>query len=202
MNDNRTIARRGMTLVELMVIISATSVVLTTSAALMHGVMHTQKATRAFFDAERSAVRLSNQFRSDVHEATDATIDAGATGEEAFVSLQLSGNTTTRYRYVDGKVLRVQTRDGGGIAREEFVFPPSAVLKIELVDTPRRLVLSLTTPSVLSSNQGELSRDPREVPVYFHVEARLNRDAMIPITFEYAKPPATADLRQAAIEVD
>lgn len=168
-------ARRGMTLVELLVIISACSIVFTTSAVLMHRVMHTQKKTRAFFDVERSAVRLSDQFRRDVHQATAATVDADATGEKPFLQLQLPNDRTIEYRHSNGDLLRVESREGTAVSREEFPFPDDADLKIREAESPRRVVLSIATEPNQTRSVGERSSDPHAMPVYLQVEAALHR---------------------------
>ena len=82
--------RRAASLAELLVIMSACTIILTTSVQLIHRAMHSQSASRVFFDCERSAQRLSQQFRSDVHEATSGKIKDGAAGLVAVLRLHAS----------------------------------------------------------------------------------------------------------------
>ncbi len=65
--------RRGMSLVELMVAMTGVSMVLATTAALLHGVMRAQSESRRFIDDERASVRLARQFRADLHAAESMT---------------------------------------------------------------------------------------------------------------------------------
>ena len=73
-------------------IFMAASIILTMSAGLVHRAMHAQSATRAFFDGERSALRLSEQFRADVHQAATATVEAPARNDGVFLRLRLAGD--------------------------------------------------------------------------------------------------------------
>jgi len=168
-----------MTLVELTVIISAAAVVLSTSAVLMHQIMRIQKKSQAFFDAERSAVRLSKQFRTDAHGAIEATIEADATGDKPFLQLQFADGESVAYSFSKGNVLRVNPRNNGVTTREVFAFSPIATFNIEEKATPRRLALSLTTTYQLPSGAGTRSPDPHAIPVYLEVEAVMNRAAQV-----------------------
>jgi hypothetical protein len=186
MKRNRSSHRHAVTLVELLVVIAASSIILTTSAALMHRIMQTQKKSQAFFDVERSGVRLSDQFRRDVNAASSATIDAEATGEKPFLLLQLASGQTIEYRHGKGIVLRLQPREGSVASREEYSIPTGAELKISEAESPRRLVLSIIAEPNVARGDGARSGDPHAMPMYLSVEARLNR--VPPIVAEKVSP--------------
>src|SRR3972149_5845862 len=124
MSTNITRTRHAVSLIELMVVLSACTVILTMSAALVHRVMHAQSKTRAFFDIERSALRLSNQFRRDVHQATAALAGADNLGDGVFLRLELPDNRSVDYYDQEGDVVRILAHDGDALSREEFPFPP------------------------------------------------------------------------------
>ena len=70
---------RGISLVELLMAMGGVSLVLTSSAMLLHGVMRAQSESRRFFDDERTSARLARQFRVDVHAAAQVAAPAGDT---------------------------------------------------------------------------------------------------------------------------
>ena len=128
---------RAVSLVELLVVMSACSIILTMSAGFVHRAMHSQSATRAFFDGERSALRLSEQFRADVHQATTATVEDSAHGDGVFLRLRLSSHQAIEYRQSDSMVERILTQQGSRVSRTEFAFQPPFSLTIREAAAPR-----------------------------------------------------------------
>lgn len=59
--------RRGVSLIELLVVMSAATVILTLSTGLIHRIMHAQSKARGLAEIERTTLRLGNRFRRDVH---------------------------------------------------------------------------------------------------------------------------------------
>src|SRR5206468_8588477 len=96
--------RRGASLVELLVVMSACTSILTTSVVLVHRVMHVQSKARSSLAAQRSALRLSEQFRRDVDQTHDAL--ANDLPAEVVLQLQLPEKQTVEYRYLAGVVRR------------------------------------------------------------------------------------------------
>ncbi|HND56023.1 MAG TPA: hypothetical protein PLV92_26590 [Pirellulaceae bacterium] len=66
--------RPGATLVELLIVMSACSVVLTTSAVLMHRVFRAHSQSQAFLASQRNGQRFAEQLRRDIHRATSAEL--------------------------------------------------------------------------------------------------------------------------------
>lgn len=71
------------------------SLVITSSAMLLHGVMRAQSESRRFFDDERTSARLARQFRADVHAAVQVAAPAG----ERLVAFTLPDGGTIEYRH-------------------------------------------------------------------------------------------------------
>ena len=90
---------RGISLVELLMAMGGVSLVITSSAMLLHGVMRAQSESRRFFDDERTSARLARQFRADVHAAAQvaAPIEAPAGGR--LVAFTLPDGGTIEYRH-------------------------------------------------------------------------------------------------------
>jgi hypothetical protein len=172
--------RRGISLVELMLTLSACCVILTMSAGLIHRAMHAHTKGRKFFDGERSALRLGESFRRDVHAATAAvTGDAigDAVGDELLVRLELPGGQSIEYRQAAGRVERLWHVDGSVRAREAFTFPPETRL-VASQESPSLIVLEIVPPEVAAEPaDGALS--PYSVIVSLRAEAILGRHASL-----------------------
>ncbi len=86
---------RGVSLLELLMAMGGVSLVITSSAMLLHGVMRAQSESRRFFDDERTIARLARQFRADVHAAAQVSAPA----EERLVAFTLPDGHTIEYRH-------------------------------------------------------------------------------------------------------
>lgn len=189
MNNRFLNSRRALSLVELLVVMSGCSVVLTTSAALIHRAMHAQSRTRSFFDVERNALRLSGQFRRDVHRAI-GTVANDPTDPDVFLRLELPDHQTVAYRHADGRVVRTLSRSGSRTSREEFSFTSANALELRQEEAPRRLILTITgvPDERLTTTGGRQFEHFRDPPVSVRTEAVLGRD------WRFADPAANEEL--------
>jgi len=173
----RRTARRGASLLELLIVMSAATVILTITAALVHRVMLAHSKARAFVDIERTSLRLANAFRSDVHQAIAASIAQGAADGAAFLKLELPADQRIEYRRDGGIILRILLDSDRIASREAFTFPSESEVAIKK-DGPRLIALSInsradeTTPTDSTAKQVAYS-----VPVNLYAEAALNRDS-------------------------
>ena len=169
-------ARKGISLVELLIVMSAATVILTISAALVHRIMHAHAKARAFINVERISLRLANAFRSDVHQAISATTSDAAQDERAFLRLELPGGQQLEYRREGGTILRILFDGERTASREAFAFPAGIELASRK-DGSGLIVLSITSsPGEMPSADGASQPNSYAVPVNLHVEAALNRD--------------------------
>jgi hypothetical protein len=159
--------RRGISLVELLVVMTACTVIFTTSAGLIHRMMHADSRARAFYDVERSALRLSRQFRADVHQARNAVVFPEADETGAFLRLTVDEEQTIEYRHRDGLVTRVLAQRGMGPSREIYAFPSYVKLDLSEAGPPRRLVLSL-------SAEPTTTPDAKATPVWNQYATRVD----------------------------
>lgn len=171
-------SRRATSLVELLVVLTGCSVVLTLGGQILHRSMRSQVETRHFFDVERAALRLARQFRQDVHAARKATIEVKAAGDGPFLRLDLPGDQVVEYRRQAERIVRVLSRKDGSAGREDFTF--SAAMKVGLQEEspPRRLVLTIITsadPRVDALYKAAPS--VREAPVNLQAVALIGRHA-------------------------
>jgi len=165
--------RRAVSLVELLLAMSACTVILTMSAALIHRVMHVQSRSREFQGVERSTMRLAQQFRHDVHNAKDAVVEANL-GEGRFLRLQLAGEQVVEYRRSEGAVLRILLEAGNARGREEFAFPANIELTVSR-DPPRLITLSIDSQPEDTPLEGQSPAGAFDVRVNLQAAAALNR---------------------------
>jgi hypothetical protein len=167
--------RRGISLVELLVVMSGCTLVLSTSAMLIHRAMRAHSETRHFFDNERAAQRLSRQFRADARHAKDAEIQGPQLEQGIVARITLEDGGTVEYRHdarAPAEVVRVQTLDEGVVLHESFRLGSGVRAVVQRLDTPDRLVLEVAaeTPSAGSAAPATATAI-RESPSEVRVEA-------------------------------
>jgi hypothetical protein len=135
--------RRGVSLSELLVVMTACTVVMTITSQLICRVMQIQIQSRAQADTERNAIRLSTRFRSDVHQAKSTTTGAADADSGVLLRLTLADEREVQYSRRQGKVFRQESGTGKPIGREEFEFPASCDVQMEKLQRPERLVLTI-----------------------------------------------------------
>jgi len=173
--------RRGVSLVELMVAVAGVSVVVTSTALLVHGAMRAQSSSRGFFDDERTSVRLVRHFRADAHAATGARATAG----EGIVSFRLPGGRSVEYRKPVG-ALRIERREhapDGSITgpREDFSFGMPFGIAVSVSGDSVRLSLGSDDGQGRPTEPGAVpppasSAEARSKPPAIAIESRLGRD--------------------------
>jgi len=169
-------SRRGASLIELLMVMSAGTVVLTMSTGLIHQVMHAQSRARAFADVERTSLRLANAFRRDVHEATSAELAEADGGDRVFLRLTLPDNQTIEYGRREANIVRVLLEGSRGVAREEFAFPAGIELAIRREEA-RLIVLTIQSRPGEMPGEGDRSEASLfAVPVNLQVQAVLKRE--------------------------
>ena len=111
---------RGISLIELLMAMGGVSLVITSSAMLLHGVMRAQSESRRFFDDERTSARLARVFRADVHAAAQVAAPAG----ERLVAFTLPDGGTIEYRHsADHRQIerrRLAPGNEAPVAREDY----------------------------------------------------------------------------------
>ena len=180
---------RGISLVELLMAMGGVSLVITSSAMLLHGVMRAQSESRRFFDDERTSARLARQFRADVHAAAQVAAQVAAQIEapagDRLVAFTLPDGGTIEYRHTaDRRQIQRRLLAPGNptpTAREDYALagPCAAVVTV----AEKQIHLELGTEGA----DGELAppgvvrppRTPAEAkrkPPALVVEAVLGRD--------------------------
>jgi hypothetical protein len=167
--------RRAVSLVELLLAMSACTAILTMSAALIHRVLFVHSKVRTIVDGERAALRLSEQFRRDVH-AAQAAEKGDANGAAGMVlRLKVAGGQSIEYRRSEGTVLRVVLEGDAIRGREQFEFPSEIELAIR-DESPGLVTLSITSPPPTTGQEaGQPAPIASAGPIGLEATARLNR---------------------------
>jgi hypothetical protein len=169
--------RRATSLLELVLIMSACTVVLTLTGVLLQRAMRLQMHSRSHVNAERTSLRLANQFRRDVHNARDTVEITADDAKTVSLQLKLADGRTATYSRSGGAVLRLENGGGKPDWREEFVFPALHELTIAEQTAPRRLALNLAVKGLDEpSVTGAPPANTLIVPVSIRVEAVVGRD--------------------------
>jgi prepilin-type N-terminal cleavage/methylation domain-containing protein len=118
----------GFTLVEVMLVISLSSIVLCTVGVIFHGLRSAQRALREHQTAIDNIARLAEQFRADVHAAASAKITPAAKSgdsESPPDMLKLSQTREKDIEYAaDGNCVTRMARLGDQITqRESYALP-------------------------------------------------------------------------------
>ena len=157
--------RRAFTLVEVMAVIFAGSVIMVLAMKMVHRTMHIASQANANAIIERDATRLSRQFRYDIHRAESFSVNTDQ-AQITRLRLVLPDEHTISYRVESSQILRQQGRDDDSCHREEYSFPDNFAIQITELTDPQRVVLSI------QSDTGLVHIAPRST---LHVEAVVGR---------------------------
>jgi prepilin-type N-terminal cleavage/methylation domain-containing protein len=139
--------RSGVSLTELLVVISVASVLVGVAGMTIHRLLAAeQEVTRAArFSA--SMTRLSRSFRADLHAARSAELTAAAAGQPEALVATLDPGHVVRYEFDGHTATRLETNEGVPVRRESFPFAPQSQLRCLLNEagTLVRLELNLST---------------------------------------------------------
>jgi hypothetical protein len=170
--------RRAMSLAELLVVLSACTIIMTTSVSLLHRAMFSQSATRVFVDSECSALRLSKQFRRDAHDAISAAIQTDSVDGGPVLRLTNADGLAIEYHRVsDSSIVRTTSQAGHSASRDEFAFRAPLTYSFRQERSPRRVGLSLVGGAATADapDAGDLPPGAFAAPTALEVEAYLNR---------------------------
>lgn len=125
--------RRGVTLVEAMVMMTAVAAMLGTVALMLGLAMRLQDESLAAFARSESFDRLASRFRKDVHAARSAAMD------DRTLRLGPEAERSIEYRVDEaGSLSRVVIEGGKEAARELFRIPQSVGAMLSLHDVEGR----------------------------------------------------------------
>lgn len=162
--NNRRSNRRAFTLVEMMVVISVGSVLMGLALGMVHRTMRAESTVRTHARVERTAARLSRQFRHDIHEAESVLLDQQS--DVPLLQLILPDQRPITYRIESSSLLRQQQHSDEQTHRELFSFPDNYSLQFAELSKPPRATLTLEHDTKL------VGIDPK---IKLHVEAVIGQ---------------------------
>jgi type II secretory pathway component PulJ len=168
--------RRGVSLAELLVVLSGCAVILSLTGQLMHRAMRTQSETRHFFDLERTADRLASDFRRDIRAARSVAAEDSERGEGALAALELNDDVSVEYLRQGAIVVRTAMRPGGQSSREEYPLSAAMDVRIEVEGSPQRATLSVVCATPEAPKAGSLQMSRCEPLIDVRAVAIVGRD--------------------------
>lgn len=155
--------RAGLTLVEVVVTMSAGTVLLMLAAGLLHSLLRLDRGARALVADDARLDRLARIFRDDAHAAT-----AFEQGGADRLALALPGGESVEYRVAEAAVVRTLKAGDAAPREERFKLPAKGTARLEVSregpTTVLRLVVSRGPGRVASSGlraEAVLGRDRR-----------------------------------------
>lgn len=159
--------RRGVSLIEVMVVISMGTIFLSLTVGTIHLLMRAQSTAGKALLQTQTLCRLSEQFRRDVHAATAAEVTPAAEDKPAVLKLTLPGERSVTYE-LDQHQVRCIRQQAETTHRDQFSF--LAGTKITAQQEDGLIRLTLDPSGVAETQQSATWKQP--VPV----EALLSRD--------------------------
>ncbi len=133
---------RGHSLIELLVVIAASSSLLAVTVGLLHTLFQMQQGGRKHIQERRTVERLAEQFREDVHAATQLRPLAAGKGQAEGPGWELprEGDLGIEYRLHANQLLRTERQKDKVLRREAFALPPDTTATMGTADSTPGLV--------------------------------------------------------------
>jgi type II secretory pathway component PulJ len=129
-------ARRGFTLLEMLIVITGVTALLGLCAVSIQLLFRMSADSQSRMTTALTVDRLARQLRADVHgcEAAQLAGDDKAPAQPPYLSLSLESGHEVTYSPRAESVVRTETRAGKTIRHEEFVFGRSRAARLEVRD--------------------------------------------------------------------
>ena len=114
---------RGITLLELLVVIALVGVIMSAVATCLHSMYRANRRTRESMAGRSALVRLSQRFRADAHSAVDVVVKDQATAEPPSIVFSRPAGETIEYRFEQPDVQRIVRKYVKDAHRDAFRLP-------------------------------------------------------------------------------
>jgi hypothetical protein len=136
--------RNGISLIETMIAVSASSLIFLLSIGVLHQTLRLSSKAKSRTDFHQSNTRFARCFRDDVHQATNLKIDDAGT-----LILTLKESGAIAYRMESGVVSIVirEVKNSGGenIGQDVFRMLDTAKCEFHIEDNPDRVTLQINS---------------------------------------------------------
>ena len=134
--------RKGITLIETMIAVSASSLLLLLSINVLHQTLRLSSKAKSRTDFHQSNMRLAACFREDVHNASNTALS-----EDGSLILTLSGSGAIVYRQesdASSLVIReVKTSNSEIHQQDVFRMLDSATCKFQIIEKPNQVAMKV-----------------------------------------------------------
>lgn len=169
--------RRGVSLVEILIVVTIAGVILLVSMTTIHLLLRAEREQARAVWMAVTVSRLEQVFREDVHASLAEPLVPQA---EALPRLTLAADDGRAIAYIaDDHVLeRVESRSGAESHRDQFHFPPGTRIRFESDESPRLVRLVLDVAAAESDRMPQRGADrPGPPPRSLTIEALARRDS-------------------------
>ena len=176
--------RGGMTLIELMVLMTIVALLLGASVTHLQLLMRLDREGRVGSDRSASLDRLGRQLRRDAHDATDAEPfnESNVNGLRLRFSVPEGTKRKVEYRVGKGEIVRVEASGDRTVHREIHTIPRLIEAKFELRgDAGRRIVAFVSKTAVAKESDAP--------PLFEEILAALGMDRSDTTTTPERKQP-------------
>ena len=136
---DRRARHRGVTLVEMLVVVTAASVLLGLVTVVLHTTFRAERKLRDQLALHRTIDRLARQFRADVHAAgSQRQADEGQR-----LILNLPGQQAAEYRITDTRIIRTLQQNAHVRHREAYALPTGVTAQWESITDDERSVTAI-----------------------------------------------------------
>ena len=163
--------RFGYSIIEVVLVISAVSIVLGLCAGLIHVLLRLEKGERTHLGETGTIARLAQQFRKDVHAATRATLDPIDERGGARLDVATPTDRTIDYRAGERSIVRTQHHGDEVERRETFSLPSCPEPRFLKSEGGGGVWLILSLPRGAGPETG-----PKGLRHNFRIEALMGRD--------------------------
>ena len=157
-------ARRGITIIEVMIVVTGVAMLLGLCAVSIQVLMRLNADVQGRYGAAVALERLARQLRDDSHASETAliTVDEKKAGKPASLRLVFEPDHAVVYDLGDGGVARTESRGGKRVRHEKYALARGADARFELRDEGSRRLVVLVTTRPAGKSQAEPLR-PLEV---------------------------------------
>jgi hypothetical protein len=149
-------ARRGITILEVLIVVTGVALMLGLCAVSIQLLMRLNSDGMSRVGAAVALERLGRQLRNDVHASQ--TAEVASEGKPASLRLVFASSHIVSYESSASRVVRTETT-GGNVARHEsFSLPNGTTARFELREVASRRLVALVTSRSATTNQVEPPR--------------------------------------------
>jgi prepilin-type N-terminal cleavage/methylation domain-containing protein len=165
--------RRGVTLIELLAVLTVSSVMLAIAIGLIQTLLRASGAARSDMEQQNSVARLADAFRRDAHAATAFQSGPAKDGDPVEFSFDLGGGRVAKYRVEPDGLARTVLAGETLQSQESFVLPDETAVSVEMTPLGKA---NLVAMSLVSRASSAGSKSPMAPGRSVRVEARLAAD--------------------------